>query len=105
MKDSISRRAFLKESGAVGTLVALNSMLPAYARAGWIGVVAPTTQLSGNVIDLTIAESPFRVNDRTATAMTINGTVPGPLLRLREGQDITLNVTNRLSEDSSIHLH
>lgn len=105
MKDSISRRAFLKESGALGTLLALNWMLPAYARAGWTSAVAPTTQLSGDVIDLTIAESLFRVNDCTATAMTINGTVPGPLLRLREGQDITLNVTNRLSETSSIHWH
>lgn len=105
MKDSISRRAFLKESGVLGTLVAVNWMLPAYARARWAGAVAPTTQLSGDVIDLTIAETAFHVADRDTTAVTINGTVPGPLLRLREGQDITLNVTNRLSETSSIHWH
>lgn len=105
MKDSISRRAFLKRSGTLGTLAALDWMLPAYARAGSLNAVAPTMQLSGDVIDLTIAETPFRIDDRTATAMTINGTVPGPLLRLREGQDITLNVTNRLSETSSIHWH
>lgn len=105
MKDSISRRVFLKRSRALGTLVALNWMPPAYARAGWPSAVAPTTQLSGDVIDLTIAETPFHVADRDTTAITINGTVPGPLLRLREGQDITLNVTNRLSETSSIHWH
>jgi CopA family copper-resistance protein len=105
MKDSISRRAFLKRSGALGTLVALDGILPAYARAGSWNAVAPTTQLSGDVINLTIAETPFRVDDRHTTAVTINGTVPGPLLRLREGQDITLNVTNRLSETSSIHWH
>ena len=105
MKDSISRRAFLKGSGTLGTLVALNWMLPAYARAGSLNAVAPASQLSGEVINLTIAETPFRIAKRTATAMTINGTVPGPLLRLREGQDITLNVTNRLSETSSIHWH
>jgi len=39
---------------------------------------------------------PLRVGSRTATAMTINGTVPGFLARLREGEDLTLNVTNRL---------
>jgi FtsP/CotA-like multicopper oxidase with cupredoxin domain len=105
MKDSISRRAFLKESGALGTLVALNWMLPTHARAGWTGAVSPTTQLSGDAIDLTIAETPFHVACRDMTAITINGTVPGPLLRLREGQGITLNVTNRLSQTSSIHWH
>ena len=52
-----------------------------------------------------IAESPFRVGNRDATAITINGTVPGPLVRLREGENVTLNVTNRLKEIASIHWH
>jgi len=56
-------------------------------------------------VDLSIAETPFRANDRTATAMTINGTLPGPVVRLREGENVTLNVTNRLQEVSSIHWH
>jgi CopA family copper-resistance protein len=105
MKGSISRRHFLKGSGALGALFGLDWILPAYARGSWINAVAPTTQLSGDVIDLTIAETPFHVGKRLAPAVTINGTVPGPLLRLREGQDITLNVTNRLSEPTSIHWH
>lgn len=37
--------------------------------------------------------------------MTINGTIPGPHIRLREGQDVTLRVTNQLEEISSIHWH
>jgi CopA family copper-resistance protein len=61
--------------------------------------------LSGDTINLTIAETPFRVGDRTGTATTINGTVPGPIIRLREGQEVTINVTNRLKEPSSIHWH
>ncbi|WP_074975216.1 copper resistance system multicopper oxidase [Nitrosospira multiformis] len=105
MKGSISRRHFLKGSGALGALFALDWILPAHARGSAINAVAPTTQLSGDVIDLTIAETPFHVGERVTTAITINGTVPGPLLRLREGQDITLNVTNRLPETSSIHWH
>ena len=89
----------------MGALFALDWILPVHARGSWINAVAPTTQLSGDVIDLTIAETPFHVGERVTTAITINGTVPGPLLRLREGQDITLNVTNRLPETSSIHWH
>ncbi|MBV6389091.1 MAG: Copper resistance protein A [Nitrosomonas europaea] len=105
MNDPISRRAFLKRSGALGTFAALDWMLPIYARSDSLRVVTPTTQLNGDVINLTIARTPFRIDDHIATATTINGTVPGPLLRLREGQDITLNVTNHLDETSSIHWH
>jgi CopA family copper-resistance protein len=101
----IARRSLLKGIGAWGTLAALERVLPAYAWSNASLSVAPTTQLSGNVIDLTIAETPFRVDSRTTTAITINGTVPGPLIRLREGQDVTLNVTNRLKETASIHWH
>ncbi|MEO6562773.1 MAG: copper resistance system multicopper oxidase, partial [Nitrosospira sp.] len=103
--DSISRRTLLKGIGAFGALSALESIFPVYVWSHATNAAGPTTQLSGNVIDLTIAETPFRVGDRTTTAITLNGTVPGPLLRLREGQDITLNVTNRLKETSSIHWH
>jgi CopA family copper-resistance protein len=101
----IARRSLLKGMGALGALTALENILPTYAWSSVSNSVAPTTQLSGNVIDLTIAESPFRVDSRTTTAITINGTVPGPLIRLREGQDVTLNVTNRLKETASIHWH
>jgi CopA family copper-resistance protein len=64
-----------------------------------------TSPLSGTVIDLTIAETPFLLDGRTGMAMTINGTIPGPIIRLKEGQPATLHVTNRLKEDTSIHWH
>ena len=61
--------------------------------------------LSGNKFDLTYNPTPvnFTGQDRFATA--INGTVPAPTLRWKEGQDIALNVTNNLAEDTSIHWH
>jgi CopA family copper-resistance protein len=62
-------------------------------------------QLSGSVLDLTISEIPIRVGDRRGVATAINGTVPGPLIRLREGQEVTINVTNRLKAPTSIHWH
>ncbi|MCL4113351.1 UNVERIFIED_CONTAM: hypothetical protein GTU68_027539 [Idotea baltica] len=47
----------------------------------------------------------MRIYGQTGIAMGINGTLPGPLIRFREGDDITINVTNRLQEDTSIHWH
>jgi CopA family copper-resistance protein len=64
-----------------------------------------SSTLRGEVIDLVISERSFKMDGQTGTATTINGTIPGPLIRLREGQDVTIRVTNRLMEDSSIHWH
>ncbi len=105
----MTRRVFLQRTGMLGLLTAAQQLLPACAwtRAtteGRAGVGSPPT-LSGKVIDLTIEETPFTVNGRAATAMTVNGTIPGPVVRLREGQDVTLRVTNRLTEITSIHWH
>jgi len=61
--------------------------------------------LSGELIDLVISERPFALNGETGMAVMINGTIPGPLIRLREGQEVALNVTNHLKEVSSIHWH
>ena len=41
----------------------------------------------------------------TKMAQTINGSIPGPLLRWREGDTVTLRVANQLDEDTSIHWH
>lgn len=55
--------------------------------------------------DLTIAETTLRVDGRNARTVTINGTVPGPVLRFREGEQAVIRVRNTLSEDTSIHWH
>jgi CopA family copper-resistance protein len=55
--------------------------------------------------DLVIDKAGFRVDDRSSHAPTINGSVPGPLVRLKEGQEAVLRVTNNLDEDTSIHWH
>lgn len=61
--------------------------------------------LSGELIELVISERSFAPDGQTGMAVMINGTIPGPLIRLREGQEVTLNVTNHLKEVSSIHWH
>jgi CopA family copper-resistance protein len=103
--NSISRRSLLKGMGALGMLKGLESILPSYVWASIPNTAIQTPELSGDVIGLTIAETPFRIDNLNATATTINGSVPGPLIRLQEGQNITLKVTNHLKEASSIHWH
>jgi CopA family copper-resistance protein len=104
--DLISRRLLLKRAGALGLLAAIERLVSSYVWASATNGTAHTSQLSGAVIDLTIAETPFRLDgERTGRAMTINGTIPGPVIRLKEGQQATLRVTNRLKESTSIHWH
>ena len=47
----------------------------------------------------------FRVDGRVGGAVAMNGTIPGPLIRLREGQEAVLRVTNHLQEITSNHWH
>lgn len=54
---------------------------------------------------LTIDRQPVNVTGRPVQALTINGQIPGPTLRFKEGEDVTIHVTNRLREDTSIHWH
>ncbi len=62
-------------------------------------------KLSGEDIKLSIADHHFTTGSRSGHAFAVNGTVPGPLIRLKEGQDVRLHVTNTLDQDSSIHWH
>lgn len=104
MNRTITRRPFLKGAGLFGAAALLDGMLPPWA-SPLAAQSSSSPQLSGSVIDLTISEIPIRVGNRKAKATAINGTVPGPLIRLREGQDVTINVTNKLKVDTSIHWH
>ena len=61
--------------------------------------------MGASVVDLTIDKMDFRIGDRVGQAVTVNGSLPAPLLRFRQGQEIELRVTNRLKERSSIHWH
>ena len=99
-----SRRRFIRSTAALGLLQAFRGLAPAYAQ----NVPGPGGELrvgGDRAVDLVIARTPFGYGGRQGTAVTINGTVPGPILRFREGEVATLRVTNRLDEDTSIHWH
>ena len=66
---------------------------------------APRAELSGNVFDLTIDELPVDFTGRRRIATVVNGQLPAPLLRWKQGEQVTLRVRNRLNVSSSIHWH
>jgi CopA family copper-resistance protein len=99
----LPRRRFVQGLVAGGVI----SALPAWA---WSAANASTgTQsppvLSGTEFDLVIDELPVNFTGKATTATTINGSLPGPTLRWREGDTVTIRVTNRLQEHTSIHWH
>jgi FtsP/CotA-like multicopper oxidase with cupredoxin domain len=98
-----SRRTFVKGM-ALGGAAASLGLLPLRADAG-PGVRTDAGVLEGTEFDLRIGETRVNVTGRERVALTINGSLPGPLLRWREGDTVTLRVSNALDDDTSIHWH
>jgi CopA family copper-resistance protein len=101
-RTAISRRRFVQGIASAGTLAALGGIdLAAFAET-----TPQTSQvLSGTHFDLTLDTLPVNFTGRRAIATGLNGSSPGPTLRWREGDTVTLAVTNRLKAPSSIHWH
>ncbi|TKD45743.1 copper resistance system multicopper oxidase [Azotobacter chroococcum] len=102
MHCKTSRRTFVKGLAAGGLLAGFGLWrAPVWA----LGGPARPTLLSGSEFDLDIGEVPVNITGRPRTATVINGSLPGPTLRWREGDTVTLRMRNRLDEDTSIHWH
>ncbi|WP_433898178.1 copper resistance system multicopper oxidase [Pseudomonas sp. PSE1(2024)] len=102
MPSTISRRTFVKGLAASGLLGGLGLLrTPVWA----LNSPGQVNELSGTDFELFIGETPVNFTDQPRTAMTINGSLPGPLLRWREGDTVTLRVRNRLKDSTSIHWH
>ncbi len=105
MNELLDRRQLLRGAGIGGSALALAAWLPAWAQTNAPGLVRDLAMVSGEDVRLRIAHQMLDVDGRQGHAIGINGTVPGPLIRLREGQNVRLHVENTLDEDSSIHWH
>jgi len=102
MPSNPSRRTFVKGLAAGSLLGGLGLWrTPVWA----LNAPGQVNELSGSDFELFIGETPVNFTGRPRTAMTINGSLPGPLLRWREGDTVTLRVRNRLSASTSIHWH
>jgi CopA family copper-resistance protein len=101
----IDRRSLIRGAAGVTGGLVLSRAFPVWAAQGTPGLHPAPGVLSGEAIALTVGESHFAVGGRSAHAVAVNGTVPAPLIRLKEGQHVRLSVTNGLKEDTSIHWH
>jgi CopA family copper-resistance protein len=105
MSPVLTRRDLIRGASLAGGGLALSAWMPAWAQPVSTGIATPLPTVSGNDIELKIAQQMMTIDGRKMRAIGVNGTVPAPLIRLREGQTVRLHVTNDLDEDSSIHWH
>ena len=100
--SNLTRRRFVQGLASAGVLGSFSSELT-------FGATPPSQYgvpvLTGDRFDLTLSSLPVNITGTTRTATVINGSMPGPALRMREGDTVTINVTNRLAEPSSLHWH
>ncbi len=100
--QQLSRRTFVK--GVVASTVLLSGMTLS-AKSNGVKQRQQTRELSGTEFHLTIDKTLVNITGNPSYATTVNGMLQGPTLRWREGDTLTIHVTNNLSESSSIHWH
>ncbi len=100
---NLPRRRFVKGIAMGGALLGLGGISEQLLAA----VASPSAQpmLRGKHFKLAIGPQPVNFTGKNRIATAVNGSVPGPILRWKEGDKITLDVTNNLAESSSIHWH
>ena len=102
---SLSRRRFVTGLASTTAIGLLNSSGFVNAAESLARSQTDQKSLTGNNVDLTIGYLPVNFTGQNRQATAINGSVPAPVLRWKEGDNITLNVRNTMAVDSSIHWH
>ena len=95
--SNLSRRRFIQGLAALG--------LSPWLKTAQAKFATPAEMLTGTEFNLTIAQTPVNFTGAPRMATTVNGSIPAPTLRWREGDTVTLHVTNHLDEETSIHWH
>jgi len=105
-QPQFSRRQFLQGLAAGGVVAGLGPWIGVAARPAAATTGTGTASvLTGTEFDLTIAETPVNFTGQPRMATTVNGSIPAPTLRWKEGETVTIRVHNRLPVDSSVHWH
>ncbi len=103
-RSVLSRRRFV-QGLALGGVVAGSGLLraPAFASAP---LASSATELRASNLSLAIGRSAVNFTGRTRGAITVNGSLPAPILRWREGDTVNIRVANTLADEmTSIHWH
>ena len=103
-QSRISRRRFVQGAASAGALIGLGGAPLSFGANSTLQMKTPEI-LSGRHFELNIGYQGVNFTGRDRIATAINGSVPGPILRWKEGEDISLRVHNHLHHDSSIHWH
>ena len=108
MNPPISRRRFLTGTGALaGVGIAVGSpRLPNFAFSVRVGFNRQSRDQTGADYTLHIKNSPIEIaSKRIISATTYNGQFPGPLLRFKEGRQVTVDIYNDTDTPEQLHWH
>lgn len=103
--STVKRRMFLRGLGSAGGAAAFAAWMPAWAQPVSKGIGTDRPMVTGTDITLRIARETMTIDGRSSAAIGVNGTIPAPLIRLREGQKVRFDVVNDLEVDTSLHWH
>ncbi len=101
--SATSRRTFVTGLAVGGAAAGLGLWRPSLSASA--GRATTPADLAGTDFDLAIGETPMDFTGSPRVAVTVNGSVPAPTLRWREGDTVTVRVANRLREETSVHWH
>ncbi|GHB09656.1 copper resistance system multicopper oxidase [Modicisalibacter luteus] len=101
----LSRRQLLQAASLLGLSTAALGVRPAWAAPAGLANIYPQGLEDGPRVSLAVRRETRQIAGKEAYPITLNGSSPGPLIRLREGQDASLKITNLLDETTSVHWH
>lgn len=101
-RGALSRRRFV-QGLALGGVAAGAGLWRLPARAAQLPALP---ELRGHDLQLAIGRAPVDFTGRARSAITVNGSLPAPTLRWREGDTVNIRVANTLADaPTSIHWH
>jgi FtsP/CotA-like multicopper oxidase with cupredoxin domain len=108
---NLNRRQFLKFGGGAAAQLGAAKLLFSSSQAGMSGMQTPapgTAPADNSKPDFTLRIAPVTVEltpTRVISTIGYNGTSPGPVLRMREGKPVTVEVINDTDVPELVHWH
>ncbi|SNB45368.1 copper resistance system multicopper oxidase [Geobacter sp. DSM 9736] len=104
--QDVTRRKFLRGFVAIGTVTAFGRMLPPTPVFAATTSMVPKPASGPGRYDISVHQFKLRVDGEWGNAVAMNASVPGPLLRFREGEEAVIRVTNMMPDQpTSVHWH
>ncbi len=105
-RKGLTRRKFIKGAAAASAaIMACQAFKARASSSGGIRIADLEENSQAVIYRLTIERRPATVAQRPSRPITINGSFPGPLIRLKEGKEAVIKVVNRMDEPTSVHWH